>query len=40
MVVVHFQTCTTHLAHLAFGAGQEDAALAHLKEHACNGDVT
>jgi hypothetical protein len=22
-----------HLAHLAFGAGQEDAALAHLKEH-------
>ena len=39
MVVVHLQN---YQAHLTFIAGQEDAALAHLKEHLslCNGDVT
>jgi hypothetical protein len=30
MVVVHLQNCTWQLT---FYAGQEDAALAHLKEH-------
>ena len=35
MEVVHLQDCTVQswLAHLTFYAGQEDAALAHLKEH-------